>query len=155
MTPNQYFRAGVGMILYTEDRQIYLFNRTDIPTLWQFPQGGMDAGETVEETLWRELEEETGLTQEAVLASTPYPSWLFYEYDQTLRSTLRDSKCRGQIHRWFFLKLRPDTVIDLKTAEHQEFQKCRLATFSELLTQQDTLKQQVFSVLADYFRHVP
>lgn len=150
MSTNQYFRAGVGVVLYTDQKQIYLFRRTDLPNVWQFPQGGMDAGETPETTLWRELKEETGLTAEAIATVTQYPDLLHYAYDQNLRHTLRDPNCLGQIHTWFFLKVTPGTTIDLTTASDDEFIEYKLADFDTLLELADPLKNHVYEALAQH-----
>ena len=64
---NRYFRAGVGTVIYREDGQLAWFKRAKYPIgIWQFQQGGIDLGETIETTLWRELREEVGLTAEDI-----------------------------------------------------------------------------------------
>ncbi len=155
MSPNQYFRAGVGAVLYNEANQIFIFNRSDIAGLWQFPQGGLDTDEDPISALWRELEEETGLTETSIDLVTPYPTWLYYEYQTELRHTLRDPNCLGQIHRWYFLKIKPGVTVDLNLASHKEFSDFKLATFTDLLKQEDTLKQAVFKTLSEYFKNLP
>lgn len=40
---------------------LLICERTTIPGAWQFPQGGVDPGEKLEEALYREVEEEIGL----------------------------------------------------------------------------------------------
>lgn len=152
MSVNQYFRAGTGTIIYNDQNQILLFQRSNKPEIWQLQQGGMDEGETVEETLARELFEETGLTLEDVEVVTPYPTWLLYEYPDSIRLNMKDPNCLGQTHRWYFLKLKSGTAVDVNQAEHQEFTDSRWSTFEELLSLSDILKQAVYTKLSDYFK---
>src|SRR5579883_2111615 len=53
------FRIGVSALIFQEGR-VLLAHRRDIDW-WNLPGGGMELGETVEETLYREVREETGL----------------------------------------------------------------------------------------------
>lgn len=56
------FRIGVFALIFDEGR-ILLGHRHDIDW-WNLPGGGMEAGETVDEALRREVREETGLEVE-------------------------------------------------------------------------------------------
>lgn len=60
MKPTGY-RDNVGAILRRPDGLILMAERIDLPGIWQFPQGGVDPGESREDALWRELSEELGL----------------------------------------------------------------------------------------------
>lgn len=151
MSQNQYFRAGAGTVIYNETGQIALFARTDNPTIWQLQQGGMDAGETIEETLWRELFEETALSPTDIALITKYPDWLQYEYTKELGTRFKDSNCVGQIHQWYFLKLKPGVQIDLALAPDKEFTAVKWETFEYLLALPEKLKYQVYKTLAQYF----
>jgi putative (di)nucleoside polyphosphate hydrolase len=151
MNPNTYFRAGAGAIIYDQERQIYIFRRSSPDIIWQFPQGGIDAGESPIETLWRELKEETGLTKESVLKVTPYPGLLYYEYDQIKKPPTIDPNCLGQIHYWYFLEVKSGTVIDLEQAHDEEFSESKLATFPQLIAMSDPLKGHVYEALAHFF----
>ena len=51
-------RPNVALVLRRADGRILLAERADTEGAWQFPQGGVDAGETMEEALEREMREE-------------------------------------------------------------------------------------------------
>ncbi len=55
------YRPNAAGILMDGKGKILLCERIDKPGAWQFPQGGVDKGETPLETLHRELEEEIGI----------------------------------------------------------------------------------------------
>ena len=59
------FRVSVSAIIFDDrrDRQVLLAHRRDIDW-WNLPGGGMEAGETVEQAVCREVLEETGLEVE-------------------------------------------------------------------------------------------
>lgn len=153
MSQNQYFRAGAGTVIYNEDGQILLFSRSDRPDVWQLQQGGMDSGEAIEETLWRELLEETALTSNDFSTITNHPTWQHYEYPKHIREKVAKPDCLGQIHRWFYLKLKPETIIDITKAEHPEFVDWKWSTFDGLIAESDDIKLTVYQELYSYFKN--
>ena len=54
------FRIGVNALIFDDEGHILLGHRRDIDW-WNLPGGGMEAGETVDEAICREVYEETGL----------------------------------------------------------------------------------------------
>ena len=54
------FRIGVFALIFDDEGRILLGHRRDVDW-WNLPGGGMEAGETVDEALCREVREETGL----------------------------------------------------------------------------------------------
>ena len=70
------FRANVGIILMHHD-QVFLGRRTG-GRGWQFPQGGVRRGESLEQALYRELEEEIGLAKSDVSLLGQTERWLRY-----------------------------------------------------------------------------
>ncbi len=57
------YRPNVAALIQRHDGALLWCERTKPPHLWQFPQGGVDKGETEKEALFRELKEELGLQQ--------------------------------------------------------------------------------------------
>ncbi len=147
-----YLRPGVGMVLYRADtKEVALFERVNLPGVWQFPQGGLDTGESIEEAMWRELHEETGVTKDAVTRISEYPDWTIYTYPDEIRRTLPHTECLGQCHRWFFLELQPDAIVALDTTRHKEFSAWRFGTFSDLKKSSSPLKKAVYAELEEWF----
>lgn len=60
MIDSEGFRPNVGIILANDDGQVLWAKRIG-HNAWQFPQGGIQFGETPEQALFRELREEIGL----------------------------------------------------------------------------------------------
>ncbi len=60
------FRPNVGIVLLNQKNQVFWGKRIRTHS-WQFPQGGIDRGETPEQAMIRELHEEVGLQREHVL----------------------------------------------------------------------------------------
>lgn len=55
------YRPNVAAILQASTGRVLIGQRSDYPSSWQFPQGGIDRGETADEAVKRELAEETGV----------------------------------------------------------------------------------------------
>ena len=69
------FRLNVGIILAHPTGSV-LWARRRGEDAWQFPQGGMQSGETPEDTLYRELHEELGIAKHQVFVLAQTAGWL-------------------------------------------------------------------------------
>ena len=74
----RYLRAGAGVkgVLFREGRVLLLHRRDDlilVPGLWDLPGGGVEVGAGPEETLVREVREETGFV---VTVGWPILAWV-------------------------------------------------------------------------------
>jgi putative (di)nucleoside polyphosphate hydrolase len=146
----RFFRAGVGTVVYNNARKIALFRRSQHPIgIWQLQQGGIDLGEYPEVTLWRELQEEIGLTTEAIEKVTEMPHWTIYEDEHS--ATDHDIPRIGQAHRWFFLKLKEGHTIDISLATDNEFDDWKWVTFEDAITCTRDKKRHVYETLHDFF----
>ena len=55
------YRPNVALLLLDEQERLLICERLKVGGAWQFPQGGIDEGESAQEALFREVEEEIGL----------------------------------------------------------------------------------------------
>ena len=98
------YRANVGIVITNEKKQILLAKRFK-QDAWQLPQGGIDKDESELDALYRELEEEVGLSSAQVTLLAKTPKWLRYELPLEHIRRRQKPKCIGQKQVWFLLKL--------------------------------------------------
>ena len=72
------FRPNVGIVLLNARNQVFWGKRLRTHS-WQFPQGGINHGESPEQAMLRELHEEVGLLPEHVQIVARTRDWLRYE----------------------------------------------------------------------------
>jgi len=149
-----YFRVGIAAVLHNKHNEVTCFARTDKPEIWQFPQGGVDKTESFEDALWREIYEETAVTAAMIDVVTPYPNWTLYEYPEALKNETKD--VLGQVHRWYFLKLKDDCQPDLDKAVDKEFSAWQTISMTDFLALPNhDFKLPVYNQLSDFYqKHV-
>ena len=115
------FRANVGIILCNCDGKVFWGKRLG-QNSWQFPQGGIDSGETPEEAMYRELHEETGLHKNHVEVIGQTDGWLRYRIPHYMLRRRSKPLCIGQKQRWFLVRmLCGDTDVNLQATPKPEF----------------------------------
>ena len=131
------FRANVGIIIANCDGKVFWGKRIR-QSSWQFPQGGIDEGETPLEAMYRELREETGLRKEHVRLMGSTRGWLRYRLPRNMirhgsqQGAGRDCEptCIGQKQRWYLLKLVcEDSSVDLCACDVPEFDSWRWVNY--------------------------
>jgi putative (di)nucleoside polyphosphate hydrolase len=139
------FRANVGIILANADSQLLLAGRIGSKG-WQFPQGGMLKGETAEEAMYRELNEEVGLCSAdvAILGSTS--DWLRYRLPEKFVRHGSKPLCIGQKQRWFILRLQGDEEqLQLDNSDTPEFDRWRWVEFWRPVHEVIYFKRRVYA----------
>ena len=101
------FRANVGIVISDGRGRVLLAKRLG-QDAWQFPQGGVDKGESAEQALFRELYEEVGLKASDVRIVQRTKKWLRYRIPPSMQRKRSKPLCIGQKQKWFFLELTGD-----------------------------------------------
>ncbi len=112
------FRANVGIILANTQGQVLWAKRVGHDA-WQFPQGGIDYGETPIDAMYRELWEEVGLSPCHVTLLSQTQNWLRYRLPKRYVRQGQQPVCIGQKQKWFLLQL------DECNTGHICFDKCK------------------------------
>jgi len=116
------FRPNVGIILANDLGRLLWARRVGGQDAWQFPQGGVKRGETLEAGLFRELEEEIGLTESQVEILGVTKGWLRYRLPKKLIRAHKSPVCIGQKQKWFLLRLNVgESEININRFESPEF----------------------------------
>ena len=116
-----------GKHIYVNTKMISFFLKKP----WQLPQGGLMSGETPYQAALRELREEIGTDNVALIAETK--GWLEYILPSNLRRNT-DDPVVGQRQKWFLLLfLGKDSDINLRSTNHSEFDTWRWMTISNII----------------------
>ena len=146
------YRPNVGVVLFHPDGRVWLGKRTHTPGphCWQFPQGGVDAGEDLESAARRELAEETGARSVTVLGRTD--GWVVYDFPQGYQGSKAARGWRGQKQVWFALRFDgQDREFDLTSHPPAEFEAWRWAYLDEAVALVVPFKQQAYEAVARAF----
>lgn len=150
MSKKDLYRPNVAMIIVSEDypksKKIFIAKRNDMEDIWQFPQGGIDKGEDVQEALFRELKEEIGTKKAKIIAE--YPEWISYDFPKGIAKKMKPY--RGQRQRYFLIKLKKSAKINLDT-KHPEFDDYKFVSLKKLFNHTSHFKKPVYEKVIAYF----
>ena len=156
MLDREGFRPNVGIVLLNQRNQVFWGKRLRTHS-WQFPQGGINYGETPEQAMFRELHEEVGLMPEHVRVIARTRDWLRYEVpDHFIRRDAR-GHYRGQKQIWFLLQLTGrDNDMNLRATDHPEFDAWRWHEYWVPLDVVIEFKREVYQMaLTELARFLP
>eukprot|EP00892_Ulva_mutabilis_P010930 jgi/Ulvmu1/8209/UM041_0018.1 len=113
--PSPGYRANVAVcVADVQAGKVLGFQRCDHFS-WQFPQGGIDHGETPAEAALRELYEETGIIADAVEVLQELKGWVHYDWPrkrQKEKHALGATNWKGQRQKWFLMKARSVSYVE-------------------------------------------
>ncbi len=123
------YRKNVGMIIYNSEGKVFLAERNQdkITYKWQFPQGGVDTGETTDIAVMRELFEETGITSDDATIVFKDNVWRAYKFPAELKFSAKKAhnyykNVNGQIQKWFLIEYcGDDSKIKIPNSELSNF----------------------------------
>jgi putative (di)nucleoside polyphosphate hydrolase len=145
------YRPNVAAIIlssrYPDKCEFFVAHRSDIKNAWQFPQGGIDKGETPREALSRELLEEIGCNNIEILGE--FPEWISYDFPKVSHG--KTYPFDGQTQKYFLVRLREGATIDLHTYDIPEFREYEFVEYEQLFKKVTYFKRKIYRQVIDYF----
>lgn len=139
------FRPNVGIVVANDLGQVLWARRVGGRDAWQFPQGGINRGESPEDALYRELEEEIGLTADAVEVLGVTRGWLRYRLPRRFVRKGQKPLCIGQKQKWYLLRmLAEDHAVRLDHNDKPEFDHWQWVSYWYPLNQVISFKREVY-----------
>ena len=124
------YRKNVCIVITNKKRsKVLLFHRVGADhNAWQFPQGGVDQGESDRQAFWRELKEEIGTDDVKVLKIGK--KRIKYKFPDSVKSKFesRGYSYNGQAQRWFLVRLKKGVQSISFAHEPAEFDAYRWAS---------------------------
>ena len=138
------YRPNVGIVICDKQGQV-LWARRYGQHSWQFPQGGINPGETAEQAMYRELFEEVGLGRKDVRILASTRNWLRYKLPKRVVRWDTKPVCIGQKQKWFLLQLMcNDADINMQRSSTPEFDGWRWVSFWYPVRQVVSFKRDVY-----------
>lgn len=145
------YRPNVAAVIlssaYPFKCQIFVARRVDLVDVWQFPQGGIDEGESPKKALLRELNEEIGTNEIEILEE--HPQWFSYDFPKNASKKMYPFD--GQTQKYFLVRLKEGARINLKT-KHPEFSEYKFISLDEAFEGINHFKKPIYSKVLSYFK---
>jgi putative (di)nucleoside polyphosphate hydrolase len=139
------FRPNVGIILANDEGRVLWARRVGGQDAWQFPQGGINENENVEDALFRELHEEVGLIEQDVKVLACTGGWLRYRLPSRMIRRHAAPVCIGQKQKWFLLRTQcDDSRLNFNCGDKAEFDYSRWVSYWYPLTKVVAFKREVY-----------
>ncbi len=151
MTKKKLYRPNVAIIVlapdYKKSKKIFIAERSDMNGVWQFPQGGIDAGEKPKEAMYRELKEEIGTKKVELIAK--YPEWICYDFPSKVAKRMKPYA--GQKQRYYLVRLKKSAKVNIDT-KHPEFSCYKFVKIEKLFKHVTHFKAPIYKEVLDYFK---
>lgn len=146
------YRRNAGIVVFNSRKEVLLCRRNDVAKAWQFPQGGIEAGETPQQAALRELKEETSITSVEWVTTLAAP--IRYDFPPEVRRKMlaQGIAHAGQEMYWTLVYFRgDDEEIRLDTPE-PEFSSYRWGSLEEACTEIVDFKKAAYAYAAAAFK---
>jgi len=138
------FRPNVGIVICNRLGQLLWAKRIG-QSAWQFPQGGIKQTESIEDAMYRELDEEVGLAVDDINILHQTNDWLHYRLPKNFIRHHKDPLCIGQKQIWFLLSLESDeSNVVLSNTDKPEFDDWKWVSYWYPINQVINFKRDVY-----------
>lgn len=148
------YRPNVAALMINGEGRILICERLETPGAWQFPQGGVDDGESFQDALLREVSEEIGLSPEDYVIEDSRGGYRYYYPPEVVAGKpAHKAHFVGQEQTYFLCRVGVDAPpVDLMQ-EPREFSEARWIVPSDfqLSWLPDFKKATYQDVLRDFF----
>lgn len=136
------YRKNVGVVVFNKDGKVLLCARNDqAEDCWQFPQGGIEKGESIKDAAERELYEETGIKSVQSVAQKKEPLrydfpiefklpfrgqeqyWILFYFtgsDNEINFNVNPNEKEFRSYRWDDIMVAPKLIVDFKKDVYQK-----------------------------------
>jgi putative (di)nucleoside polyphosphate hydrolase len=148
------YRSNVAALMINEHGSLLICERCHVAGSWQFPQGGVDDGESLEQALFREVREEIGLSPEHYKVIERRDGYRYLYPPEIRQSKVRKHGNHGQEQTYFLCQLLPNAPDINVHQTPQEFGAYRWIQPNEFdLEWLPTFKREVYrAVFQDFFK---
>ena len=150
MNEESNYRLNVGLIIVNTYGKVLICKRKN-SNQWQFPQGGIDKGESPIEAAKREIFEEVGIKPSKIKVLGKIKDWVKYEIPKELaKKSFKKKGIVGQKQKWFIFKIKSEACISFVNDPDNEFDDFAWVSYWRPIALVISFKKEVYrNVLAE------
>ena len=150
MNEESNYRLNVGLIIVNNYGKVLICKRKN-SNQWQFPQGGIDKGESPIEAAKREIFEEVGIKPSKIKVLGKIKDWVKYEIPKELaKKSFKNKGIVGQKQKWFIFKIKSEACISFVNDPDNEFDDFAWVSYWRPIALIISFKKEVYrNVLAE------
>jgi putative (di)nucleoside polyphosphate hydrolase len=150
MNEESNYRLNVGLIIVNNYGKVLICKRKN-SNQWQFPQGGIDEGESPIEAAKREIFEEVGIKPSKIKVLGKIKDWVKYEIPKELaKKSFKKKGIVGQKQKWFIFKIKSEACISFVNDPDNEFDDFAWVSYWRPIALIVSFKKEVYrNVLAE------
>ena len=150
MNEESNYRLNVGLIIVNNYGKVLICKRKN-SNQWQFPQGGIDEGESPIEAAKREIFEEVGIKPSKIKVLGKIKDWVKYEIPKELsKKSFKKKGIVGQKQKWFIFKIKSEACITFVNDPDNEFDDFAWVSYWRPIALIVSFKKEVYrNVLAE------
>jgi putative (di)nucleoside polyphosphate hydrolase len=145
-------RPNAGIVVFNNNGKVLLCRRSDTAEAWQFPQGGIEKGETPAEAARRELKEETSLQNVILVQTLTTPIPYYFPPEILAKTRTRGWQYIGQEMYWSLFYFSGDEAeINLNTID-REFSAYQWGTLEQAYDLIIDFKKPAYAPMIETFK---